>query len=182
MFDVFVSPEEGFEIEKAISFFVAEYTKTGNNPKPVVLHSLRVALVLLEFGYPKDIVIPAILHDVLEDTQVTEQQLEAAFGSRVLQLVKAVSYDERITDETELYKDMYSRTLAAGRDAVMIKAADLHINSIYVKLVPDKEKQAFLINKEKYFLDLTKEYSNEPAWKNLQARYEAELSRFQSEK
>ncbi|MBY0472867.1 HD domain-containing protein [Patescibacteria group bacterium] len=182
MFNIFVSPEDGFEIEKAISFFVSEYAKTGNNPKPVILHTLRVAFSLLEAGYPKDIVIPAILHDVLEDTGVTEEQLEAAFGSRVLQLVKAVSYDESISDEMKKYQDMYTRTLAAGREAVVIKAADLQINSIYVKLVPDKKKQEFLINKEKYFLDLTKEYSDEPAWKSLRVRYEAEVARFETEK
>lgn len=182
MFNTFVSPEDGFEIERAIHFLVVEYAKTGHNPKPVVLHSLRVALLLLESNYPKEIVIAAILHDVLEDTKVTEDIVESEFGSRTLQLIKAVTYDETIVDEIERYKDMYARTISLGKDAVVIKAADLHINSIYVKLVLDKDKQKVLVDKEKYFLDLTREFSNEPAWKNLHARYEDELARFQGDK
>ena len=179
MFDTLVSPEDGFEIEKAISFLVAEYAKTGSNLKPVILHSLRVASLLLESGYGKSVVIPAILHDILEDTKVAEAEVESAFGSRVLELIKALSYDETITDKTERYKDMYARTLLLGKEAVVIKAADLQINGIYIRLVSEKAQQEFLINKVKYFLDLTAAFSDELAWKSLNARYETELARIQ---
>ena len=147
-----------------------------------MLHSLRVASLLLELGYSEVIVMAAVLHDVLEDTGVTKEQINLSFGSRIADLVLAVTYDKKILDEVERYKELYARTLAMGKDAVIIKAADLQINSIYVRLVPDKQKQEFLVNKEKYFLDLTAAFSDEPVWKSLHERYQAESARINQEK
>jgi (p)ppGpp synthase/HD superfamily hydrolase len=110
-----ISPEDSFEIEKAISYLVTNYNESGHNPKPVILHSLRIANMLMEMGYDKKIIIGAVLHDIIEDTNVTDEQLKEYFGKEVLDLVKAVSYDDSISDPVEQYKDMYDRVLAYGK-------------------------------------------------------------------
>jgi hypothetical protein len=38
-----ISPEDSFEIEKAISYLVTNYNESGHNPKASYLHSLRIA-------------------------------------------------------------------------------------------------------------------------------------------
>lgn len=165
-----ISPEDSFEIEKAISYLVINYNKSGHNPKPVILHSLRIAELLMEMGYDKKIVIGAVLHDILEDTEVTPEQFKFEFGEEMLSLVVSVSYDESITGSIESYKDMFNRVMIYGKESVVLKAVDIAVNSLYISLVPSLDKQKQLIEKGTYFLDLTKEFSDEPAWKLLQAR------------
>ena len=58
-------------VEKAIKYLVDAIKQSGHNPKPVILHSIRVGLFLFNQNYNQDIVIAAILHDILEDTDTT---------------------------------------------------------------------------------------------------------------
>ena len=61
-------------------------------------HPVEVACLLHEAGYPDEVVAAGVLHDVLEDTEVTRADLERRFGERVADLVAAVSEDPSIED------------------------------------------------------------------------------------
>ena len=172
-----ISPEDSFAIERAISYLVTNYNESGHNPKPVILHSLRIANMLMEMGYDKKIIIGAVLHDIIEDTNVTDEQLKEDFGQEILDLVIAVSYDESISDPVEQYKDMYDRVLANGKDAVVLKSVDIAVNSLYIDLVPDPDKRRQLVEKGTYFLDLMEAFSSEPAWQLLKTRNLEELAK-----
>jgi guanosine-3',5'-bis(diphosphate) 3'-pyrophosphohydrolase len=165
-----ISPEDSFEIEKAISYLVINYNKSGHNSKPVILHSLRVAALLMEMGYSKKIIIGAILHDIMEDTSVTQDQFREEFGDDMLALVESVSYNSLITDPVESYKDMYDRVITYGKEAVVLKAVDIAVNSMYINLVQDFDKRKQLVEKGTYFLDIADKFSDEPAWKLLKER------------
>ena len=119
----------------------------------------------------------AVLHDIIEDTNVSEEQLREDFGQEVLDLVKAVSYDESISDPIEQYKDMYDRVLAYGKDAVVLKCIDIAVNSLYIDLVPDPNKRRQLVEKGTYFLDLMEAFSSEPAWQLLKTRNMEEITK-----
>lgn len=172
-----ISPEDSFVVEKAISYLVTNYNESGHNPKPVILHSLRIANMLMEMGYDKKIIIGAVLHDIVEDTNVNEEKLEQDFGQEISSLVKSVSYDETITDPIEQYKDMYNRVLALGKDAVVLKSVDIAVNSLYIDLVSNADKRKQLVEKGTYFLEVTQEFSAEPAWQLLKARNQEEISK-----
>jgi guanosine-3',5'-bis(diphosphate) 3'-pyrophosphohydrolase len=172
-----ISPEDSFEIEKAILYLVTNYNESGHNPKPVILHSLRIANMLMEMGYDKKIIIGAVLHDIIEDTNVTDEQLKEDFGQEILDLVIAVSYDESISDPVEQYKDMYDRVLVYGKDAVVLKSVDIAVNSLYIDLVPNPDKRRQLVEKGTYFLDLMEAFSSEPAWQLLKTRNLEEIAK-----
>lgn len=172
-----ISPDDSFEIEKAISYLVTNYNESGHNPKPVILHSLRIANMLMEMGYDKKIIIGAVLHDIIEDTNVTDEQLKEDFGQEILDLVTAVSYDESISDPIEQYKDMYDRVLAYGKEAVVLKSIDIAVNSLYIDLVPDPDKRRQLVEKGTYFLELMEAFSSEPAWQLLKNRNLEEIAK-----
>lgn len=125
----------------------------------------------------KKIIIGAVLHDVIEDTNVTNEQLREDFGQEVLDLVIAVSYDESISDPIEQYKEMYDRVLAYGKDAVVLKSVDIAVNSLYIDLVPDSNKRRQLVEKGTYFLDLVEAFSSEPAWQLLKIRNLEEIAK-----
>jgi (p)ppGpp synthase/HD superfamily hydrolase len=176
-----ISPQDSFRVENAIQFLVTNYAKSGHNPKPVILHSIRTAMYLLELSYETDIIIAAILHDLIEDTATSRDEIEQEFCETIANIVASVSFRGDITDPVEQYRDLYSRALAAGRAAIMVKAADLHSNSLYIRLVPDRAKQEKLLAKYEYFLGLTTEYQDEVVIQDLADRYRRERARLRAE-
>jgi (p)ppGpp synthase/HD superfamily hydrolase len=145
------------EIEEAIKYLVISIHHTGKNPKPVVLHSIRVSMSLYRLNYSKDIVIGGILHDLLEDTDVSFNELKKKFGDKISRLVQACSFNESIRDKTEQYKDLYARCLKEGKEALIIKIEDLIDNLPYMlnsKYAGDLRD--FLHEKIRYFIELAR--------------------------
>src|SRR5215208_732734 len=68
---------------------------------PFVTHPVEVACLLHEAGYSDDVVAAGVLHDVLEDTDASVEDLERRFGLEVAGLVAAVSDDPTIEDHAE---------------------------------------------------------------------------------
>ena len=89
-----------------------------------ILHPIEVAALLERSGYPDHVVAAAVLHDVLEDTEVTRGELEQRFGPRVAELVAAVSEDPSIEDRAERKAALRAQVAAAGEDAAGVFAAD----------------------------------------------------------
>lgn len=91
---------------------------------PYIIHPVSVALMLMEHTNDEDVMIAGILHDTIEDTDYTKEQMEEEFGSRVTEFVlevtelpKAQSWQER--------KDAYLEHLSsASHEARLICAAD----------------------------------------------------------
>lgn len=91
---------------------------------PYIVHPVSVALILMEHTNDEEVLIAGILHDTIEDTGYTKEQMEEEFGTRVTQLVldvtelpKPLSWQER--------KDAYLEHLeGASHEAKLICAAD----------------------------------------------------------
>lgn len=172
-----ISSEDGYKIEKAVSYLVKKYEESGKNSKPVVLHSLRAGMCLLEFGYETDVIITGILHDLIEDSKVSVNDIKNDFSSEIAVWVEAVSFNTNINDPVKQYKEMFQRTIAAGRTSVIVKAADLLVNSPYIRLVADLGKQRMLLQKILYFINITESFSSEPVIKELKNIYKEENTR-----
>ena len=156
------SKQDDERIEDAVRYLVDTFTASGNNPKPVILHSVRVAMSLYDEGYDTDIVIGAILHDLLEDTAVEPGDLANRFDDDTAALVKATTFDDTIPSYEDRYKDLFSRSKAFGRQALLIKTADLLDNSTYY----ESEKH---LRKLEYFVELaTPDLRGEPVFYDLQ--------------
>ena len=165
------SPEFDHQLEQAITFLVTNFQHSGNNPKPVILHSIRVAHFLYEYDYPEETVIAATLHDLVEDTDCTIIQIEEHFGREVARLVAANTFNSKIEDKTEQNREMFSRCKSYGRTALLIKAADILDNSRYWHLLADKKLSQWLIWKIDYFLQISlPELEKEPVWHKLSQR------------
>jgi (p)ppGpp synthase/HD superfamily hydrolase len=91
---------------------------------PFVLHPIEAASLLERSDYPDNVVAAAVLHDVLEDTDVERQELEARFGADVADLVATVSDDPSIQDTEEQKADVRERVRRAGGYAAAVYAAD----------------------------------------------------------
>jgi (p)ppGpp synthase/HD superfamily hydrolase len=91
---------------------------------PFVTHPVEVACLLHEAGYPDEVVAAGVLHDVLEDTDAERSDLESRFGSRVAELVEAVTDDPMIEDEAQRKAALRHQVADAGECAAVVFAAD----------------------------------------------------------
>ncbi len=129
--------------------------------------------------YPKDIVISGILHDLLEDTDVSFNDIKGKFGDKVARLVQACSFDESIKDKKEQYKELYARCLKEGKEAIIVKTADLIDNLPYM-LNPQYAKGLHDALREKmgYFIELARTtVHNEKIFQELEKLF-GELTNF----
>lgn len=84
-------------LDKAIVFAAkahANQTRKGTDI-PYVTHPYAVGLYLLKAGCTEEVVAAGILHDTLEDTETTHEELAETFGVRVADLVKAASENDK---------------------------------------------------------------------------------------
>jgi len=163
----------GKVVEKAIIYLVHAFVGTGHNPKPVILHSIRVGLYLYNKNYHQGIIVGALLHDLLEDTDIKMEDIDKEFGSEVAKLVAANSFNRSINNKNERDMEMIDRCKEAGKGALIIKAVDILDNSqYYYHLSKNEEEYDRLLRKMKYFLELSsEELANEPVWHLLEKRY-----------
>ena len=162
--------EANLGIEKAVRYLISEVETYCDNEKPLIVHCIRVGFRLDLYGYDKEIVQAALLHDLLEDTKASIKDIESKFGSRVANLVAASTLDKAIADKKERYKLNYESALKVGPDALVIRAADLLDNSFYYSLV-NKDIYNYLLGKLSYFLKLSEaKIGKERIYKDLKER------------
>jgi len=153
------TPVEQSNIEKAIKFLVTNFEKSGKNPKPVILHSIKTGMKLLDYGYDENIIIAGILHDIIEDTDVEYNDIANAFNKEIADIVRSCSFDRNITDRFERGKELIGRCIAHGKDAVIVKIADrLDTIEFQKNLYKQNRNDDFLNNliiEHIYFLDRT---------------------------
>lgn len=91
---------------------------------PFILHPLEVASLLHASGWGDEVVATAMLHDLLEDTDVAGEELRERFGDRVAGLVTALTEDESIEDYAERKAALRRQAVEAGEEARAVFAAD----------------------------------------------------------
>lgn len=120
-----------YRIEQALraaSILHQNQTRRGLVPIPYVSHLYAVALIVADYTKDENVVIAALLHDTLEDTDYTAQELEDDFGEDVCRFVQAVSEPQTEAGEAipwEARKKAYVEGLRkAPQEALLIAAAD----------------------------------------------------------
>lgn len=81
------------QVEKAFQFALKKHEgqfRKGTDT-PYITHPFAVAMLLKEYRYSDEVIAAGLLHDTLEDTETTEQELRQHFGVEVLELVLAAS-------------------------------------------------------------------------------------------
>ncbi|MGE5280983.1 MAG: HD domain-containing protein [Chloroflexota bacterium] len=102
--------------------------RRGSDGRPYIEHPLAVADVLLEHGYGDDVLAAALLHDVVEKSEIESGEIRERFGERVAGLVEALTEDATIGDYVERKEEHRQRVAQAGDEALAIFAADKRTN------------------------------------------------------
>jgi GTP diphosphokinase / guanosine-3',5'-bis(diphosphate) 3'-diphosphatase len=89
-----------------------------------VEHPIAVARLLSDAGYDSGLLAAAYLHDVVEKTDVELDEIRERFGPAVADLVDSLTENPAIQGYVERKRTLRGRILEAGRDPVVIYAAD----------------------------------------------------------
>ena len=97
--------------------------------EPYIIHPLNVAHILADIGLDDSTICAALLHDVVEDTDITDADLRKMFGNEIADMVAGVTKLSRIqfaTVEEQQVEDYRKMFLAMGKDirVILIKLAD----------------------------------------------------------
>ena len=87
-------------------------------------HPIAVSALLADDGYRPTVVVAGLLHDVLEDTDVTPGELRERFGPDVERLVEALTQDTAIGKYGERKAALRRQILDAGPEAAIVSLAD----------------------------------------------------------
>ena len=117
-------------ITKAYNFAKEKHgDQLRKSGEPYIIHPVQVAYTLADLELDDSTVCAALLHDVVEDTEVTNQDLINEFGTEIAEMVDGVTklsklnYTSLEEEQVENYRKMF---LAMGKDirVIMIKLAD----------------------------------------------------------
>jgi guanosine-3',5'-bis(diphosphate) 3'-pyrophosphohydrolase len=98
--------------------------RRGSDGRPFLDHPTAVAERLAEHRFPDEVLAAALLHDVLEKSEVEPAEVRERFGDTVADLVDALTEDETIAEYEERKAEHRRRVATAGPAALAIFAAD----------------------------------------------------------
>lgn len=109
---------------QAMDFIAGAYAGPLRRSARTAEHPVAVARLVADEGWSADVTVAALLHDVLEDTEVTAQELHERFGPDVARMVEAVTEDASIARYEDRKADLRRRTVEAGEATAAIALAD----------------------------------------------------------
>ena len=119
-----------------------QFRKSG---EPYIIHPIAVAKILAQFGMDNETVIAGLLHDAIEDTGYTREQLAQDFDEKIADLVEGVtkltniSYDSSEAAQAENFRKMF---LAMSKDirVLIVKLADRLHNMRTLEYMPTNKR------------------------------------------
>jgi (p)ppGpp synthase/HD superfamily hydrolase len=130
-------------IEYAIDYIKNYHgTQTRHSGEPYYNHPLEVTYIVADFYIDTETLIAALLHDIVEDTEITLKQIELIFGKNVANIVDAVT---KITMHYQLSKqetfDKIINSSFLENKSIVIKIIDRLHNMRTIKYIKSIEKQ-----------------------------------------
>lgn len=120
-----------YRIEQAIraaAILHKNQLRKGSAPLPYITHLVAVALIVSDYTDDEDTIVAAFLHDTLEDTDYTTQEIQEDFGGKIREIVEEVSEPKNTEKKKYTWKEQkqqYAKKLkGASQEALLIAAAD----------------------------------------------------------
>src|SRR5574339_1119547 len=144
----YLKPKDVARLAEAYRFSEAAHAgQTRQSGEPYISHPLAVAEILAEWHLDGQALVAALLHDVMEDTAVTKEEIAETFGKPVADLVDGLSKLDRIefqSAEDAQAENFRKMLLAMARDVrvILIKLADrLHNMRTLAAVALDKRER-----------------------------------------
>ncbi len=113
---------------RAAAVLHKDQLRKGSMPFPYITHVVATAFTLMDYTQDEDIIIAALLHDTLEDTDYTIDELQEDFGGKVREIVETLTEPRNIKERKLTFRESkkgYADQLKKGpMEAVLVAAAD----------------------------------------------------------
>lgn len=120
---------------------------------PYITHPVAVAKILEEKGFGSDYILTGLFHDLLEDTDATESEIEAIGGKNVLEAVKL------LTKTNGYVMAQYISKIKENPIAFAVKGAD-RLHNLKSAVCADEEfKKRYILESLEWYLDFAPEIS-----------------------
>src|SRR6201991_1580123 len=125
---VYLPPEQVARVRRAYLIGArAHEGQTRKSGEPYITHPVAVAAILADLGMDAETIIAAILHDTLEDTPLSREELDREFGADVGALVDGVTKLDKV-----MFRSLQEAAAESFRKMVLAMARDLRV--ILIKL------------------------------------------------
>jgi GTP diphosphokinase / guanosine-3',5'-bis(diphosphate) 3'-diphosphatase len=134
-------------VRSAVEFAAAKHgDQKRSSGEPYIVHPIGVASILAELHLDLDSVITGILHDTVEDTETSLEEIEKRFGKAVAELVDGVTKISRITfrtNEEKQAENFRKMVVAMAKDlrVILVKLADRTHNMRTLDYLPEKKRK-----------------------------------------
>jgi len=152
------------EFENSIRFLTHYMPNAQDLEKPTLFHSIRVGNYLYSNNYSREICIAGLLHDAIEDTKVTREQIENEFGNDIAEIVQANTKNESIENK---YEDQIVRCIKMGESALIVKTADIIDNYNYYTRIANPGGLDYVHRISKLLFKLKPEAYQDPVFEKL---------------
>jgi (p)ppGpp synthase/HD superfamily hydrolase len=120
--------------------------------EPYYSHPLEVAYMVSEYKLKTDVIVASILHDIVEDTEVTVEMIQGTFGERIAEMVDRLTRDRPDGTKLSVEEILNNAYHLKDKEVLLIKLFDrLHniqtLNSMSLEKLEKKIKESL-----KYFL------------------------------
>ncbi|MFH1675849.1 MAG: HD domain-containing protein, partial [bacterium] len=105
---------------------IAHRDQTRKSGDPYISHPLEVAQILADFKVDPEVIAASLLHDVLEDTDTSEDTIKSEFGGEILNLVQGVTKLTHLEEEL-LPTDSDNREISNQANMIMAMARDIRV-------------------------------------------------------
>lgn len=121
-----------------------------NEPdKPMIMHPISVGMLLEEYGYDNHVIAAGYLHDVIEDTKYTKEDLKKEFGEDITNLVITASEPDKSLswEERKKHTIKETKTLSLRNKAVICADKINNLEDLYLKFEKSGKRDFSAFNK-----------------------------------
>ena len=146
-----------FELINKAIYWVRKYhgdqkRKSGD---PYYSHPLEVAYMVSEYKLKTDVIAASILHDIVEDTEVTVEMIEGTFGQRIAEMVDRLTRDRPNGTKLSVEDILYNNYIKNDIEVILIKCIDRVHNMQTIKFKDFDKQEKTSIETLKNFLILS---------------------------
>jgi len=112
---------------------------------PYISHPFGVLFLVSKFSQNEDVLVSSLLHDTVEDTDVTLVDIETKFGKRVREIVDVLTEDNLLINKNERKQKQLEKFEKADNEILLIKTADIiHNLSDTILILENFSKKTYL--------------------------------------